>query len=198
MPAITQKRVRVRPPHPLAVAILLVAVLAASLAPASPAQQGNWVAKPLLAGGGTAVLWEATLVDYVITRIIVFPKADPGEKVAIGATFRANGDPATAYQLTYLGIDNAGISMASKSSFGSNQLVAVHARELKGSLAPEPARTALALVLAVGSELDSAKDTALRLPSPPTSITFTVPTSPFSFTVSLSAIGTRLIPRGAP
>lgn len=173
-------------------------LVVASSAPVSRAQQGNWVAKPL-AGPGTAVLWEATLSGRVITRVVVFPKADPGEKVAMGATFTANGEPASAYQLTYLGMDNSGVAMASKSSYGSTRLVTTYARELmQGSSVAEPGRTALALVLAVDSELDSARDIALRLPSPPTSITFAVPASLFSFTVSLSAIGTRLIPSGAP
>jgi CRP-like cAMP-binding protein len=167
------------------VGILVVVLLAGS----SFAEQSVWTSQTI----DGAKLWERTTgittSVVLVRRVIIFPSVDPGDVIAYGAVF-LNDDLHHVYQLTYLSMDNSGVSLATR----EKELWSLEPTDTFKELSRDFGLVQ-ALSDTISNVLKSARETHLRLPTPPTSMRI----GSFSFTIRfLRAEGTRLIVLGQP
>lgn len=111
----------------------------------------------------------------LIRRVVLIHLVDPGEDIAIAATFVGDVASLSPYRLTYLGMDATGIQLAARSEADPSRLMAAYRRTFDSpefSSIPESLRIAAALFLVVRRETEAARPVSLRLPLPPTTMAF--------------------------
>jgi hypothetical protein len=112
----------------------------------------------------------------------------------------ASQSPNSYYQLTYVGMDDTGLSLLVAADATSNSLKAGYRDTFKGRVSmPEPMRTILTIQHSLYVEFGSSPfGRPLRLPSPPTQLAVKVPGCIASLPIVIQRRATTLTVWGRP